>query len=178
MSRVDIAQVVSRYAFDDPTGTLGRIAYDLGNAYQKTGVEIHNSTVMVRMLQATYEQFAANRSRYPGLTADGLIAAEAEVDRVMARYGEVKSGRKDADLIRREYAWAADMLRHGSRRGVWMLGKQDGHEDVALRAALAADAERLIAEYGVLWHARSRPGRLRGRAWAAWRRCDGTTCHR
>ena len=155
---MDIAQAISVYAFDDPTGTLGRVAFDLGNAYQKTGVEIHNSTVMVRMLQATYEQFAASRSRYPGLNAEGLMAAEAEVDRVMARYGEVKSGRKDADLIRREYAWAADMLRHGSRRGVWMLGKQDGHEDAALRAALAADAERLIAEYGVLWHARSRPG--------------------
>ena len=155
---MEIAQAVSVYAFDDPTGTLGRIAYDLGNAYQKTGVEVHNSTVMVRMLQATYEQFAANRSRYPGLTADGLIAAEVEVDRVMARYGGVKSGRKDADLIRREYAWAADMLRHGSRRGVWMLGKQDGREDAALRAALAADAERLIAEYGALWHTRSRPG--------------------
>jgi hypothetical protein len=156
---MDIAQAISVYAFDDPTGTLGRIAYDLGNAYQKTGVEIHNSTVMVRMLQTTYEQFAANRSRYPGLNADGLIAAEADVDRVMVRYGEVKSGRKDADLIRREYAWAADMLRHGARRGVWMLGKQDGREDAAaLRAALDADAERLIAEYGVLWHARSRPG--------------------
>ena len=158
---LDVARAVSVYAFDDPTGTLGRIAYDLGNAYQQTGVEIHNSTVMVRMLQATYEQFAANQSRYPGLNADGLIAAEAEIDRVMARYGEVKSRRKDADLIRREYAWAADMLRHGARRGVWMLGKLDGREDAALRAALAADAVRLIAEYGVLWHARSRPGGFR-----------------
>jgi hexosaminidase len=155
---MDITQMVSQFAFDDPTGASGRIAYDLGNAYQKTGVEIHNSTVMVRMLQATYEQFAANRNRYPGLNSDGLIAAEAEVDRVMARYDEVKSGRQDADLIRREYAWAADMLRHGSRRGVWMLGKQDGCEDAALRATLDADAERLIAEYGALWHARSRPG--------------------
>ena len=113
---------------------------------------------MVRMLQATYEQFATNSSRYPGLNAEGLMAAEAEVERVMARYGEVKSGRKDADLIRREYAWAADMLRHGSRRGVWMLGKQDGHEDAALRAALDADAARLITDYRELWHARSRPG--------------------
>jgi hexosaminidase len=155
---MDIAQAISVYAFKDLTGALGRIAYDLGNAYQKTGVEVHNSTIMVRMLQATYEEFAANRNRYPGLNAGGLIAAEAEVDRVMARYGEVKSGRKDADLIRREYAWAADMLRHGSRRGVWMLGKQDGREDATLRAALAADADRLIAEYRELWHARSRPG--------------------
>jgi hypothetical protein len=50
------------------------------------------------------------------------------------------------------------MLRHGARRGVWMLGKAEGQEDGALRAVLAADAERLMAEYRDLWHARSRPG--------------------
>jgi hypothetical protein len=64
-------------------------------------------------------------------------------------------------LIRREFTWAADMLRHGARRGIWMLGKLDGREDAALRAALAADAGRLIAEYRELWHARSRPGGFR-----------------
>jgi hexosaminidase len=154
----DIAQAVSRYAFGDPTGTLGRIACDLGNAYQKTGVDVHNSTVMVRMLQTTYAQFVANRQRYPNLTAEGLAAAVAEIDAVMARWPTAATRRPDADLIRREYAWAADMLRHGARRGIWMLGKLDGREDAALRVALAADAERLIAEYRELWHARSRPG--------------------
>ena len=58
-----------------------------------------------------------------------------------------------------------------------MLGKQDGREDVALRAGLAGDAERLITEYGALWHARSRPGGF-SRASAASRRCGGITCHR
>jgi hypothetical protein len=154
----DIAAAVSRYAFGDPTGALGRIAYDLGNAYQKTGVDVHNSTVMVRMLQATYAQFIANRQRYPDLTAEGLRAAVAEIDAVMARWPAGASQRPDADLIRREYAWAADMLRHGARRGIWMLGKAEGQEDAALRAALATDAARLMAEYRDLWHARSRPG--------------------
>ncbi len=173
---LDIAQAISVYAFDDPTGTLGRIAYDLGNAYQKTGVEIHNSTVMVRMLQATYAQFAASRQRYPNLTAGDLAAAVAEVDAVMARWPAGASRRPDADLIRREYAWAADMLRHGARRGIWMLGKLAGQEDGVRRAALAADAERLMAEYRELWHARSRPGgfaesvgrmeKMRGDYWA------------
>lgn len=154
----DIATAVGRYAFDDPSGALGRIAHDLGNAYLKTGVDVHNATVLARMLQTTYAQFVANRQRYPNFTAEGLLAAVAEVDAVMARWPAAASRRPDADLIRREYAWAADMLRHGARRGVWMLGKADGQEDAALRVALAADAERLMAEYRELWHARSRPG--------------------
>ena len=37
-NRDDVAQAISLYAFDDPTGTMGRVAYDLGNVYQKTEV--------------------------------------------------------------------------------------------------------------------------------------------
>jgi len=197
----DIAAAVSAFAFHDLTGTLGRIAYDLGNAYLKTGVAIHNSTIMARLMQITFAQFVVNRARYPNLTADGLQAAIAKIDAVMARWpasdtdgepveptpaqqqGKAAAWQKAGgavgerveptplpysrpaiaqhpgrELIRREYAWAADMLRHGARRGIWMLGKLDGAEDVALRAALVADAERLMAEYRDLWHARSRPG--------------------
>ncbi len=155
---LDIAQAISLHAFRDPSGVLGRIAYDLGNVYLKTGVDLHNSTVMGRLLQVTYAQFAANRPRYGAFTAAGLLAAIEEIDAVMARWPQVASQRPDADLIRREFMWAADMLRHGARRGLWMLGKAEGQEDVGLRAELAADAERLIAAYRELWHARSRPG--------------------
>jgi hypothetical protein len=158
---LDVAQAISLHAFADPTGTLGRIAYDLGNVYQKTGVEVHNSTVFFRFLQLNLDQVAAFRPRVPGLTADGLRAAEAEIEQVIARWTGVKSDRRDADLIRREFTWAADMLRHGARRGIWMLDRLDGRDDVAVRAALAADADRLIATYRDLWLARSRPGGLK-----------------
>jgi hypothetical protein len=90
-----------------------------------------------------------------------LRAAEAEIEQVIARWTGVKSDRRDADLIRREFTWAADMLRHGARRGIWMLDRLDGRDDVAVRAALAADADRLIATYRDLWLARSRPGGLK-----------------
>ncbi len=166
---LDIAPALSAYAFRDPTGVLGQIAYDLGNAYRKTGVEVHNSTIMVRFLQLPFEGAAAYKERVPGLTVDGLRAAEAEIDAVMGRWPQDESANKEIGptarsgraLIRREYAWAADMLRHGAQRGVWMLGKLDGNEDASLRATLAVDAERLIAEYRELWHARSRPGGFR-----------------
>jgi hypothetical protein len=167
---IDIAQAISTYAFDDPSGQLGRIAYDLGNVHLKAGVDVHNSTILVRFLQWSFAQAAPNRERVSGLTADGLRAAVAEIDAVMARWPAEYTATESAgrllddaarDLVRREYTWAADMLRHGARRGVWMLGKLDGQEDAALRAALAVDAARLIAEYRELWHARSRPGGFR-----------------
>ena len=66
--------------------------------------------------------------------------------------------RDDCDLIRLEFEWAADMLRHACRRGIWAVGKGQGHEDNALRNQLAEDAQSLIAEYKQIWHARNRPG--------------------
>lgn len=158
---MDVARAISLYAFQDPTGEMGRLAYDLGNVHLKTGVDVHNATIMVRFLQWSLERAAAQRERIPGLSAAGLAAAAAEVDAVMARYAGARSGRRDGDLIRREFAWAAAMVRHGARRGIWMLARLAGEEDVELRRALAAEAERLIAEYRALWHARSRPGGFR-----------------
>ena len=37
-SALDLAGAVSLYAFRDPTGNMGRVAYDLGNVYQAPGV--------------------------------------------------------------------------------------------------------------------------------------------
>ncbi|MCX7670796.1 MAG: glycoside hydrolase, partial [Anaerolineae bacterium] len=158
---LDIVQATSLYAFGDPSGELGRIACDLGNAHLYTHVEVHNATILGRLLQITYAQFIANRQRYPDLTTEGLLAADDEIVSLTMRLERARSQRPDADLIRRELAWAARMLRHGVHRGMWMLGKEAGQENTELRRALAADAERLIAEYRELWHARSRPGGFR-----------------
>jgi hexosaminidase len=158
---LDMALAISVYAFADPTGVTGRIAYDLGNAYLYVGAEVHNATILARLLQLTYAQFIANRQRFPDLTAEGLLAADDEIVSIETRMSHMASRRPDADLIRREFAWASRMLRHGVHRGLWMLGKADGKENAELRTALANDARRLIAEYRELWHARSRPGGFR-----------------
>ncbi len=151
---LDVVAVLNRYAFRDRAGVMGRIAYDLGNAYQEPGVSSFNSSILFRILQWTPEEIA----QYKGLTSDGLRRTLAYIDRVMADLDKADMDRPDAALIQREYAWAADMLRHAAKRGIWALGKAAGREDVSLRRELAREAQRLMAEFREIWHARNRPG--------------------
>jgi len=51
---VDVTAIISRFAFDDPTGAMGRVAYDLGNVYRAPGVTPHNSSVLFWILQQRY----------------------------------------------------------------------------------------------------------------------------
>ena len=139
---------------DDPTGTLGSIVFDLGNLYQETGVALFNATVFFQILHEP----AQRATEIEGLNAPGLHKALRAIDAVMARWPQGRSRRPDAELLRREYAWVADMMRHACRRGLWALAGADRRSSTS--AALAGDADRLINEYSDLWLARSRPGGL------------------
>ena len=44
------AEAVSRFAFDDPTGVMGQVAYNLGNVYRAVGLEPSNSSALFWML--------------------------------------------------------------------------------------------------------------------------------
>ncbi len=151
---VDMVAALNTFVFRDRAGVMGRIAYDLGNAYQVPGVPNFNGSILFRILQWPPERIA----EYKGLTEEGLRRALEYIDEVMASLNEEDMERPDADLIKREFTWAADMLRHAAKRGIWALGKVRGEEDMALREELARDAERLMAEYREIWHARNRPG--------------------
>jgi hypothetical protein len=95
------------------------------------------------------------------LTESRLTATLAYLDQLISALPEIQFNRPDADLIRREFRWTVDMLRHACRRGLWVLGQAQGTEDAALRRHLAQDADRLIAEYTGIWQARNRPGGLK-----------------
>jgi hypothetical protein len=155
-----IAQAISQYAFNDPSGTMGRVVYDLGNAYQEIGFTAHNSSALFRLLQLSPNEMH-KMERYvlagEGLSEKRLQQSSAYIDQVMAHLATAEIGQPDADLIRREFTWGADMLRHACRRGVWMLR----HGDTALGHSLAQEADRLIADYRPIWLARNRPGGLR-----------------
>ena len=151
---LDLPSALSRYALDDPTGTLGSIVFDLGNLYQETGVALFNATVFFQILHEP----AQRATEIEGLNAPGLHKALRAIDAVMARWPQGRSRRPDAELLRREYAWVADMMRHACRRGLWALAGADRRSSTS--AALAGDADRLINEYSDLWLARSRPGGL------------------
>ncbi len=150
----DVARLIGVHAFRDSTGITGGIACDLGNAHQATGLFFPNATSLFRILQADPAQIRA----YRGLSEDGLRQALAHIDQVMSRLSEVEMQRPDADLIRREYGWVADMLRHACWRGLWALGQREPSEEITLRQRLASAADQLLVEHETIWLARNRPG--------------------
>ena len=152
---MDLPRALDIHAFRDANQVMGRLAYDLGNVHQTTGIFRHNSTSLFAVLQATPGEFQRNlpKEASPEELAARFIHTLDRIDAIMAPLHQAAMQRPDASLVQREFAWAADMLRHACCRLFWLLG-QPGAE----APALAKDAERLMAEFTDLWHARCRPG--------------------
>ncbi|HZC26443.1 MAG TPA: glycoside hydrolase, partial [Actinopolymorphaceae bacterium] len=159
---LDVAEAVSRHAFKDPSGSLGTLAYDLGNVYTKLGHEPHNSSVLFWILQASMEQLTGEGAgvgpRLGDITPDTLRLAEAAIDEALPLLDAAECGAPDAELIAAEFRHTARMLRHACRRGLLAVGAVEDTDPV--RRELAADLEELITEYRRLWLLRNRPGGL------------------
>ncbi len=145
----DVAEVISRFAFDDPTGAMGRVAYDLGNVYRAPGYTPHNSSVLFWILQQRYLD-----QHDVGLEPEDFKRALDAIDAALAPLDEAQMERRDAALIKREFENAARLLRHACQHALWQM------EDTGDPTALAADLEAAIEEYKKLWLTRNRPGGL------------------
>ncbi len=169
-----VADWLSRHAFDDASGALGRVAYDLGNVYRTCGFEPANGSALFYPLR--YIDQTLEYERLAGLNREGLARAGAAIDRAMAIVPKTAGG-VDQSLPARELAWAADLLRWCGRLGLaWLAAGHDRPAraiEPALRTRMRADLEPLIAEHRSLWPARCRPGGLEEssgwllRAWQA-----------
>lgn len=148
---MDVPAVVSHFAFEDPSGVMGRVAYDLGNIYQVPQFSISNGSLLFWSLQIPLSEI----KRY---TADPRHLRETieAIDAAAAPLSQAKMQRPDADLILREFRSTARMLRHGARRALLVMEGQNESEC----KALAGDLREIIDEYRDLWLLRARPGGL------------------
>jgi len=152
---LDIPRVLSLHAFRDPTGSMGRVAYDLGNAAKATGIEPHNSTALFRILQKPLGQFPYLGDVTPGAFHRTLEA----ISQAMAPLTGAQITRPDAGLIVMEYALSARLMRHACRRGLLAL-EGDPARAAQLRRELDHDMQDLILHYKQAWLSRNRPGGL------------------
>ncbi len=155
-----LPQLLDQYAFRDEAGVMGQLAYDLGNAYQVGDIQFPNSSTLFQVLQVPLEQLLdyIKTHELSAALSGQMQDTLAHIDATMARLPEAQIQRQDAELLQREFTWAADMLRHACHRGVWIAGCVDEQEDVELRQRLGQDVERLLSEHRAIWHARNRPG--------------------
>jgi hypothetical protein len=147
--KLDVIETSSRFAFGDEQGMIGRLAHDLGNAYLQPGPLVPNNSILFQILQRRPPAIAV----VEGLTPAGLVKALNFIDQVMGAFPQAEIRTAKADLVRREFIWAADMLRHACRRGMWALGQA-----LARPRELASEADSLLAEHQHIWTARNRPG--------------------
>jgi len=168
---LDLPRALDLHAFQDAAGVMGRLAYDLGNAYQEVGLLVPNASLLALLL--LHPDQPVTESDWPGLTVEGLERTLDYVDRVMAPlfsqarmalYRTVQYGaRPDAELIADEFRNAAALLRHACRLGIARLHAESGEITsipAETRRALASQLEGTMAEYRRLWLSRNRPGGL------------------
>ncbi|MBI2433770.1 MAG: family 20 glycosylhydrolase, partial [Candidatus Hydrogenedentes bacterium] len=159
----DAAAVASRYAFQDSAGIMGQIAYDLGNAYKRTGGEYGNSTTFYRLLQHAVEK-PLGEAGLGDLKPEDLEATVSYLDDTLARLDQTQMQRPDAELIKAEFRMNATMAKLACRLGAARL-RAGGVASSALpkdvRAPLAAELGALLDDYRQLWLARNRSGGLK-----------------
>lgn len=160
--------LLSSRAFDDPTGEMGTVAYDLGNAYRVTGARNRNGSALFRAFHYAGRPFP--HPEIEGLERSGLDRSDAWIDATRARIGQSRSARLDATWLREEWEFAADLLLLGSRilRARLDAGQQAPAEKTTLRALPRETRLDLIdgllqmgERHSALWNRRSRPGGLR-----------------
>ena len=154
---MDVARTLSLQAFDDPSGVTGKVAYDLGNAYQISGARSRNGSLLAQMYFVPLKSdWPMHRVREGGFgdTSDQLAAT-------LSRLDASKMRRDDAPLVVDEYTCAVEMADIGAAIGGAKFARTTGVPAAKVRTAYKRAARRLdavVPEYERLWLVRNRPG--------------------
>ncbi|MDW8383106.1 MAG: family 20 glycosylhydrolase [Verrucomicrobiota bacterium] len=136
------AEVLNRHVFHDPTGVLGRIAYDMGNAYQEVGYPSYKGRFFHDLIEK-------GRAAFPELPAEVCHRALDYLDRAERHLPSARPLRPDAAWLYEEFAHSFRMARFACRVGL--------NEDPL---KLGAELRVLMGEHQRLWLQRNRPGGL------------------
>ena len=104
---VDLPAVLDTLVFRDQAGVMGKLAYDLGNAYQQPGIYVHNGSFLFWIYQRSLDQMRQGDT-HPGNVALYRDAARLRknlhttldyIDEATARLDQAHMAVPDADLI-------------------------------------------------------------------------------
>lgn len=159
---LNLRRTLDTHVFYDRAGVIGGIAYDLGNAYQKTQVLIDNRNAFNEILIAD-PHGPVRTKRIPNLKAAPLENALAYIERLLALLPQAQLQRTDANLVTAEFQTGAAMAAFACKLAIARLNAGDkGVRAIppAIRAELAAEWSTILTNYEALWRARNREGGL------------------
>lgn len=153
----DPRPALSLQCFRDPSGVLGEVACDLGNAYRVCGKLVGNASLLHRNLLKPLGE--SDDGPIAEVSAEKLRETLAWVDGCLARLGEQRSNAPDAALVQREFESAGRLLAHSCRLALFRR-QAPGEPRRGWADALAGELRSIMASQREVWLARNRTGGL------------------
>jgi hexosaminidase len=150
---LDIPQVLDRYAFCDPGGAMGKLAYDLGNIYRQVEIESPNASALFHILQSPINEWKEYLNKKTAIEA--FHRTMDVIDQVSQGLSQSTSQRMDHQLLMREFRQTIALLKHACMLGLYVYGSGKFKPEY-----LAKDLDAIIEEYQQVWLLRNRPGGL------------------
>jgi hypothetical protein len=152
---LDIERALSYYAFEDRSGIMGTIAYELGDLYRLSGFELINTGPLFLLLQWPLSRIKASQQLLDIPLARILEAVEKIMLPVKLNQMQIP----DRGLVLKEYDLSARLIKHACWRGY--LAHEDNQENAdRLRLRMDADLQDLMCDYEAIWLQRNRSGGL------------------
>jgi hypothetical protein len=154
---LDVPRLLDVHAFSDAASVLGRVAFDLGDAYRHAGSLRTNASVLFWSLLQPERLFSP-----PGVTRATLEQTLAYVERAGEALPSARPLTPAGLLANEELGYARDLLSFACRLGIARSSLADPNALALLpraeRAELATRLGGIIARHAALWAARNRPG--------------------
>jgi hypothetical protein len=150
---LDFTAELDIHVFRDKSRVMGKLASDLGNAYQHGGWMIRNESFLFHLLQ-----FPDDIRIPETMTVKSLGETRRYIESAASALDAARMDRPDASLIHDEFANTIRLLLHACDRGFAL--RQGTMEESRTRSRFAADLRIIIGEYERLWMGRNRVGGL------------------
>lgn len=148
---LDVAPLLDRLVFDDPSGTLGAALEAIGGVCTGTGLSAINASPLHTKLL-----LRGGMPLWGEVDPSGLLAVVDTLERASGAIGSATPRSPDAHVVQRELRQAIRLARHGA----WRIAREVELPFAPETAALRADLAEAIEEQRACWLLRSRPGGL------------------
>lgn len=160
--KMDIAALISRYVFEDPTGISGDVVVKLGDAYLKTATVTDNSNIFYHLLRYPTRSMKTNRY-LKQLNATNLKTAADYIAEQMERFEKAQLNASDAAIVKAELKQAVALTQYACELGLERLAARGGaisNISESRRQELRAELEQIIENHKLVWVKRNREGGL------------------
>lgn len=156
------AKLVSRFAFDDPSGRSGAVQLALARAHEHCGASSTNGSPLFFLLAFADKEWP--HPRVKDASHGGFLRAKEELARLRGLVDLSRSARPDKGRIADEWRWICDLLGTACELGAARCAAGDGVPLAGLpgpaRKRLAGLLREHEAEHRRLWLMAERPGGL------------------